>query len=158
MIDAYRLAFTDSISTAFRPRGAPGRWNSRGVVVVYASEHPALAALEMLAAWDDYQDFGSYHLYRARFNADVVEDAAPDVLNGHLAVRDREATQAHGDAWVKARRSVALRVPSVVSPASYNYLFNPDHPAFDDGVTRESLGPYAYDERLVTLLVRAKRP
>ena len=63
MIHAYRLAFTDSITTAFRPRGAPGRWNSKGTVVVYTAEHPALAALEMLTAWDVYADFGRYHLY-----------------------------------------------------------------------------------------------
>ena len=124
--------------------------------MVYTSEHPALAALEMLAAWDDYQDFGSYHLYRCRFHDDFVEDATADVLNGEVAVRDREATRAHGDAWVTGRRSVALRVPSVVSPASYNYLLNPDHPAFEEGVSREALGPYSYDERLLTLLERAK--
>ncbi len=42
----------------------------------------------------------------------------------------------------RAELSVALRVPSVAAPASYNYLLNPDHPEFPEAVARELLGSF----------------
>jgi RES domain-containing protein len=41
---------------------------------------------------------------------------------------DLSTTQAIGDAWLAARKSPLLRVPSIPSPESWNYLFNPLHP------------------------------
>lgn len=157
MTQAYRLAFTESITAAFRPRGAAGRWNSKGVIMIYAAEHPALAALELLTAWDDYEDFSNYHLYHCEIRQDSIYDAIPDLLAGDIDVHDQRTTQRFGDDWAQGRRSVALRVPSVVSTASYNYLLNPDHPDFEQAVTRIPLGLYRYDGRLLTLLVRAKQ-
>lgn len=157
MIQAYRVAFTDSVATAFRPRAAPGRWNTKGAVVVYAAEHPALAALEMLTAWDVYVDFGRYHLYLCEIDEHAVQDAIPDVRDARLDIHDLEAARQYGDAWVQARRSVALRVPSVVSAASYDYLLDPDHPDFDTSTRRIHLGPYRYDPRLLELIERAKQ-
>lgn len=157
MIHSYRLAFTDSITTAFRPRGTFGRWNSKGTIVIYTAEHPALAALEMLTAWDDYQDFRRYHLYRCEIDEDAVHDAIPDLRVDSIDIHDKQATQQYGDAWTRARRSVALRVPSVVSAASYNYLLDPDHPDFETSVRRHHVGPYQYDARLLDLLERAER-
>lgn len=124
--------------------------------MVYTAEHPALAALEMLTAWDVYADFSRYHLYRCNIVDDAVHDAVLDVKAAVVDPRDTQATQQYGDAWIRARRSVALRVPSVVSVASYAYLVDPDHPEFEQATRRENLGPYRFDERLLELLARAK--
>ena len=146
----YRLAFTNSLSAAFRPRGAPGRWNSEGVVVVYTAEHAALAALEILAGWEVYASLQGYSLYRCTFDEALLEDAIDD-----LDARDRAQTRAYGDAWVREARSVALRVPSVVAPESFNVLLNPDHPDFRQ-VEVEPLGPFSFEERIAALVERAK--
>ena len=146
----YRLAFTNSLSAAFRPRGAPGRWNSEGVVVVYTAEHAALAALEILAGWEVYASLQGYSLYRCTFDEALLEDALDD-----LDARDRAQTRAYGDAWVREARSVALRVPSVVAPESFNMLLNPDHPDFRQ-VEAEPLGPFSFEERIAALVERAK--
>ncbi len=155
-VTTYRLAFTDSIAAAFRPRGAPGRWNSKGTIVVYTAEHPALAALELLAAWADYEDFGRYHLYRCRIGEDAVLDASPRLAASGLELGDLGATRAFGDAWVASKEAAALRVPSVMAPFSYNYLLNPDHPDFESRIEREAIGPFRYDARLLELLESAK--
>jgi RES domain-containing protein len=39
-----------------------------------------------------------------------------------------KTTQALGDAWLAAKSSALLRVPSIPSPESWNYLVNPLHP------------------------------
>ncbi len=85
------------------------------------------------------------------FDPSVVEEAPTSV-----DARDEAATRAFGDAWHAERRSVALRVPSVVAPASSNYLLNPDHQEFDAAVKRRAIGPFRFDERLRELVRRAK--
>lgn len=110
----------------------------------------------MLCSWDDYEDFSRYHLYRCEFNENAVRDAMPDLHHAQLDIEDMSATQYYGDSWVAGRDSAVLRVPSVVAPASYNYLLNPDHPDFDQVVKRSHIGPFQYDERILSLLSRAK--
>jgi len=139
------------LGSAFRPRGAAARWNSEGVVMVYTAEHSALAALEILGGWEVYASLSGYYLYRCTFDAEGVLEAPHD-----LDVHDRTATRAFGDAWVQARESVALKVPSVAVPDAYNYLLNPNHPDFAAQVTLEPLGPFAFDARVEKLVQKAK--
>lgn len=113
--------------------------------MVYTAEHPALAVLEIMTAWNDYQDFSGYHLHRCEFDAAMVEDLVELVVSGSVDPTDRATTRAFGDLWIVERRSVALRVPSVVAPHSHNYLLNPAHPGFEDAVAREGLGPLRFD-------------
>ena len=50
---------------------------------------------------------------------------------------------------MRAGKSLALRVPSVVVPQEWNYLINPAHPAF----ARLEIGkaqPLAFDPRLAS--------
>lgn len=149
---SYRLAYTDSLLTAFRPRGAEARWNSEGTVLVYSSEHPALAVLEILAGWEMYASLSGYHLYRCNFDESLVQHATQ-----RIDLHDKAATRNIGDAWIRQQESVVLKVPSVVIPESYNYLLNPNHPEFLRCVELELLGPFSLDERLGKLVKKAKR-
>ena len=118
--------------------------------MVYTAEHAALAALEILAGWEVYASLKGYSLYRCTFDEALLEDAPND-----LEVGDRAQTRSYGDAWVREARSVALRVPSVVAPESFNVLLNPDHPDFLK-VELEPLGPFSFEERIAALVERAK--
>jgi RES domain-containing protein len=97
-----------------------GRWNSPGRPVVYFAEHPALAALEVRVHLDLPpellpNDFVLMHVTLAnRLIAHIGETTSPTVVVG--------------DAWLTERRSLALRVPSVLVSYSWNVLFNPHHP------------------------------
>jgi len=126
------------------------------VVLVYTAEHPALAALEILNAWQSYRNLNGYHLYLCRLDQHAVTDAVPALTGQGTDLNDAEGTRAFGDEWVLSRRSVALRVPSAVAPASYNYLLNPDHPDFESAVERELLGLFQFDERITALVKAAK--
>ena len=118
--------------------------------MVYTAEHPALAALEILNGWEVYANLSGYSLYRCTFGAEAVLDAPPD-----LNVDDRAATRAFGDAWVRGRASVVVRVRSAAVAAANNYLLNPDHPDFPK-VGLEALGPFALDARVEKLVREAK--
>lgn len=108
---------------------AGGRWNSRGVRMVYCSGSLALAALELLV-----------HLDPAAAPGDLVaiEVELPESLAVQcwrpadlpLDWRNAEALpalQAMGDGWIRAGAAGVLVVPSVVVPTEVNILLNPSH-------------------------------
>jgi RES domain-containing protein len=105
----------------------PGRWNKAGVRMVYTSQSPELAMLELLTKLSPAA-FG----VRLAVEIDVpddarVQDAAPAVL-GHLLRGEESDTQTYGSGWAARGQSLVLRVPSAVLPVSSNYLLNPLHP------------------------------
>ena len=57
-------------------------------------------------------------------------------------------TQAFGDAWLSARKSVALVVPSALVPNDLNCLINPAHPHFDIRWVVAGPNPFHFDPRL----------
>ncbi len=153
MISAWRISKTRHANTAFDGEGARlngGRWNSIGTRVVYASESVALATLEVLVGLQDTAVLSSYSLVKAEFPEDLVE-----VLDGHALPASwnhhppSPETQGIGDLWVAQVRSVVLRVPSAVVGAEYNYLINPQHPAFAK-VLVHAPQPFKLDPHLLT--------
>src|SRR3990172_3420247 len=128
---------------------ASGRWHSRGRRVVYCSESPAAALLELLVHFEiDVRDLpAKYRLLKLHAPGDVRVD--------HVAVTDLPAdwlertdvTRAAGDRWLQEGRSPLLRVPSAVVPDTFNVLLNPAHPtAAQIAVTQ--VGEHVIDPRL----------
>ena len=105
----------------------PGRWNKVGVRMVYTSQSPELAMLELLTKLSP-SAFGVRMAVEIHVPEDVrVQDAAPAVL-GHLLHREESDTQSYGSDWAAKGQSLVLKVPSAVLPVSSNYLINPLHP------------------------------
>jgi len=109
-----------------------GRWHTaaKGKRIVYLSEHPAVALLEVLANLK-----GNPHLFPDAYR--LMHIAVPDPIwalaqpVGDLPDDWREninQTRQMGDNWLAAADSVLLRVPSAPSPESFNCLLNPLHP------------------------------
>lgn len=133
-LSLWRIAKAVHAATAFDGEGARlygGRWNSPGVAMVYTSDSPALAALELLTQLNDATRLPRFVLVEAEVPAAAVETL--DVATLPPRWRSYPAPpelQVLGDAWVKSGRSLALRVPSAVLPRQSNCLLNPAHPQF----------------------------
>ena len=147
---AWRIVRQRYAATAFSGEGAAktgGRWNSRGVPVVYASSTLALAALENLVHLNPLVLF-RYVAVSVQFDDALVER----VPLAQLPPDWREsppppAAQQLGDAWAREARSAVLALPSVIVVQETNYLLNPRHPDF----TRLRFGtpePFSFDSRL----------
>lgn len=108
---------------------ASGRWHSRGRKVVYLSDHPASALLEILVQLEiDPEDIPSAYQLLAIDISDEVRLAS--VEGDDLPPDWREkvgATRALGDQWLAETRTVRLRVPSALVPFGFNWLVNPGH-------------------------------
>lgn len=134
------------ITPDFRLRGAAGRWNSLGTILIYTAERPSLAALEIMSAWDDYENFSHYSLYRCEFGSAAVHDAVADLHHAKVDIHDCRSAQRYGDSWLASGHGVALPAHSAMAPASYNYLPNFDHPDFEQAVRRQAFGMFTNDE------------
>ena len=109
---------------------ARGRWNSKGRRVVYLAEHPALAMLEVLAHLETGMDKLPDRMQFLK--VDISDQASLKTLPEDFLASRWPArlgmTRRRGDHWLNERSSLLLKVPSVVAPESWNYLFNPLHP------------------------------
>jgi RES domain-containing protein len=148
----HRLCSARHQATAFSGIGASiagGRWNSRGVAVVYTAESLSLAALECLVHFSAQtlpEDYVSIALtVPPRVS---IETISLESLPVHWAAEDPPVfTREIGDEWFRRRRSLVLRVPSAIIPSECNYLINPQH-AEISLLQFESPESFTFDPRL----------
>ena len=126
-----------------------GRWHFRGVPVVYLSESPALALLEVMVNFELAPDEipASYQLLEVDCSEISLLTLNEDGLGEHWEEK-RSLTQGIGDEWLASGKSALLRVPSAVVPKSRNYLFNPRHPDAARATIRSS-SRHPLDRRLL---------
>src|SRR5450755_2529498 len=100
-----------------------GRWNSRGVAVVYASTSLALAAVETFVNLEPNLRPADLVSIEGRIpdGVEVITLDEGSLPRGWRRSRD-EALRRFGDEWVLAGRSVALRVPSAAVAGEWNLL------------------------------------
>ena len=128
----WRLVAGRHAATAMTGEGAAafgGRWNPPGRRMVYTADSLALATLEMSA-----------HITGGRVKYVALQLEVPDALLDTLDPAGLKrawattelTTRRVGEAWLDARRAVALLVPSALVDArsgERNILVNPLHPA-----------------------------
>ena len=128
---------------------AGGRWNPRGMRVLYTCCHASTSVLEALVHLSGILPLGGYFLV----TVDVPDDACDAAYVPRLPpdwaelTRDPLSTAAIGRRWLEAGKHLAMRVPSVVCPTDSNLLLNPMHPDMT-GVRVISKEPFSLDPRL----------
>ena len=151
----WRLCRSPYAAEAFSGQGARrfgGRWNSRGVPMVYASTSLSLAAIELFV-----------HLEPGQAPSDLVylsaelpegepartihaDDLATDWWTDNAAVGSG-STRELGDAWIQSGSSLAMLVPSVPIRSEWNVLLNPLHPRVSE-LKIEPPQPFIFDARM----------
>ncbi|MDR5740024.1 MULTISPECIES: RES family NAD+ phosphorylase [unclassified Caballeronia] len=131
-LSAWRVVTERYADSAFSGEGARlygGRWNPKGIALVYTAQTQSLALLEMLV--QDSPLRARYVLIPARIPETLIErvDAA-NLPPDWRELTARTEPQQIGAAWAQKRTSAVLAVPSAVVPAETNYLLNPGHPDF----------------------------
>src|SRR5436190_6244566 len=103
MPEAWRIIKQKHVATAFTGKGAAdsgGRWNSRGVAVVYASSSKSLAALEMLVHLNPTIRF-KYMAIRIVFDDTLIESLSSRRLPSNWRTQPvPPSTQRIGDDWI----------------------------------------------------------
>jgi RES domain-containing protein len=149
----YRLA-KQNFALDLSGKGAElsgGRWNSKGVSVVYTSQSRALCLVEIAV----HVPVGivplNYYLTEIEIPDEiefypVSEKNLPNDWNSFL---HSAFTQKIGDDFVAANKFLILKVPSAVVQGDFNYLINPKHRDF--GLIKViQTEPFTFDKRLFT--------
>jgi len=132
-------------------RSTGGRWNEKGVPVVYTSETRALACLETVV----HLAAGGLPLNRYLVAVTIPDDiwAAAQTMDvsglpvGWDAEPAARASIRFGTDWLRSGRSALLVIPSVIVPEESNVLINPLHAA-SAGITAAKVRRWLYDPRL----------
>ncbi|WP_416398412.1 RES family NAD+ phosphorylase [Allohahella sp. A8] len=125
-----------------------GRWNSKGVRVVYLGTSLAQAAMELLVHIDRPALLADYHKLSVSFNEAHVShidilDLPDDWAEPTMASSVRQV----GDRWVHEGSSLVLQVPSACVGEEYNFLLNPTHSDFRF-IQIGEISKFRYDPRL----------
>jgi len=126
-----------------------GRWNSKGVPVLYTSSSRALAMAEALV----HMPAGAIPPDFVMVTISIPEDLdLVEVSVGSLPANWRnwlpvDETQVIGDAFVKGGKHPVMRVPSAVVAGDFNYLVNTMHPDASR-IKVTATEPFGFDTRL----------
>lgn len=129
----WRLLSARFGQSAFSGEGArlyAGRWNGKGVPMVYTAASQSLAMLEMLVQDEPLR--ARYVMISASLPRTLkIERLTPNDLPADWRdITARQRLQNIGTDWIRGGSTAILAVPSVIISAETNFLLNPLHPAF----------------------------
>ncbi|GAA4278425.1 RES family NAD+ phosphorylase [Aquimarina mytili] len=147
----YRIAKQKYINdlTGIGAKTVGGRWNPKGVAVLYTSTTAALSALEVLA-----------HLPAAYFPDDMAiatieipDDLVTEIDHEQLPENWKKIpapieVQSFTMKWINEEKYLGIKVPSIIIPNEKNLLINPLHPKFNK-VKLITVEPFSFDSRLI---------
>ena len=127
-----------------------GRWNSKGVAMLYTSQSRALAFAEV-----------AMHIPVGIVPKDyfLISISIPDTA-GVFKLTDSgmppdwrsnphsNSTQKIGDQFIVESKYLILQVPSAVVPGDFNFLINPNHSQIKE-VVIDNVEPFEFDSRFV---------
>lgn len=109
---------------------ASARWHSSGQPIIYLAENPSSALLEVFVHLETDEDHrpDSYQLLKIEVEDDLAfETVELASLSPEWTTNELE-TQSRGDEWLAGKRTALLRVPSAITPETWNWVLNPRLP------------------------------
>lgn len=127
---------------------AGGRWNSKGVAMVYTGQTIALCMAEVAV----HIPFGIIPVDYELIFLEIPDDEIFELKKSQLpedwkSLPPAYSTQGIGDDFVKKRKFMVLKVPSAVVQGEFNYLLNPLHQKIKK-VRIKRTESFSFDQRL----------
>jgi RES domain-containing protein len=125
-----------------------GRWNSKGVPVLYTAASRALAVVEVVV----HVPVGiipiNYQLATLEVpDSSILEIDVNDLPKNWATNPFTRQTQDIGNSFIRNNEYLVLQVPSATITGDINYVINPRHPEFNN-VKIKSIEPFIFDVRL----------
>lgn len=125
----------------------PGRWNKKGIPVLYTGESREIALLETLVHLPPMMcpplSLLSIQIPEDSITTLEIADLPPNW--NHYPAPAVLAQIAHQ--WIEQGKTIALKVPSCIIPTAHNYILNSRHPDYGK-VNIFSEESFALDVRL----------
>ncbi len=146
----YRITL-NKWSKDLKASGYPGRWNSKGIFVIYTSSSRALASLENVV----HRTSEGLNSLFSVIVIDIPSQLQIKEINQSKLPRDwfeydnYSNCQEIGDQWINEAKYPVLRVPSAIINKEYNFLINPNHKHFGK-IKIKKVESFKFDPRIKT--------
>ena len=125
-----------------------GRWNSKGIYILYTAATASLALLETIVHTSTFPKEGFCILEIEIPENKILEIKEKQLPSDWRMLPAPARLRKIGDSFVRNREYLALKIPSVILPGEFNYLLNPEHPDFKK-IRVIKTNKISVDERLV---------
>ena len=122
-----------------------GRWNSSGNSMLYTSSRRSLAMLEILVHWQRPTPPPDYVVVVLFVPDNLASTHIP--YTSHDWQVEQQWSKDTGDSWLNEKKTLLMRVPSVIVPSEWNYLINATHPNAKS-IKVIHIEPFQFDNRL----------
>jgi RES domain-containing protein len=130
-------------------RRTGGRWNSKGIPMIYTSESRSLCTAEMAV----HLPLGILPAGFVMMSIEIpgqipiIELEPAELPETWKSFPHHPVTQGKGDEFIRKAKFAVMKVPSAVVPGDHNYLLNPDHKLFNEPRILKT-EPFDFDQRL----------
>jgi RES domain-containing protein len=125
-----------------------GRWNSKGIHIVYTAASPSLALLESVVHIS-HIPIDEYCMVTIAIPENKIKEIKISHLPDNWFVNPpADQLKSIGDNFIKDNIFLALKLPSAIMMEDYNLLLNPNHPDFNK-VNLVTTRTIPIDERLL---------
>jgi len=109
-----------------------GRWNSKGVRMLYTASNPSLALLEILVHTFTLVPEIDHCMLKLETNPDsMLTKSLAELPDDWATSPAPEYLKSIGDEFIEGGKFLILKVPSAVLTMEWNYLLNPQHSLFN---------------------------
>lgn len=124
-----------------------GRWNSKGIRMLYTAGNPSLAFLEFLAHLPSWPSPVSTSLITIEIPD--VSFAKTDLSHELIQTPNwKTIAQEEGDRFIKEGKWALWKVPSALVPGDFNFLVNPHHPYLEGKIRIADFFTFQPDQRI----------
>jgi RES domain-containing protein len=124
-----------------------GRWNSKGVAILYTCDSRALCTTEIAVNAPLGIIPKDYYIVKIEIPDNTAIEEPTNLPNNWRSFPHSDSTKKIGDSFIAENKKMVLKVPSAVVDGDYNYLLNPNHK--DYGLIKIiSAEPFIFDQRL----------
>jgi len=126
-----------------------GRWNSKGIAMLYTSDSRALCVTEIAV----HLPLGILPKNYQLISIEIPDSEIFPLDKTFLPIDWKSIskiadTRRIGDGFVSINKHLVLKVPSAVVQGDFNYLINPRHPDFYK-IKIQKVEHFDFDERLI---------
>lgn len=130
-----------------------GRWNEKGIPLVYTSSSISLAILESLVHFSfnmapHDMSIATIYIPDNIFESSVDIKSFGKLPNSWNENLPNPKTQQFIKKWINNKNSLILKVPSAINSREFNYLINPLHKDINL-IILQDIVPFSFDKRLI---------
>lgn len=148
-LNVYRLSST-KYSKTLSASGKSSRWNKDSEFVIYSGESRSLAMLESIVHRSIHTglEYETMVISISINDDDIIVVDKNELPKNWRDVQAYPKLQEYGSKWYQRKKSLVLKVPSVIVPEEFNFIINTSHPFYTSKIKLFDREKFILDKRL----------